>query len=516
MCGLAGANSLGVRPAQPAPGHRPHGRAEVGRRHGRHDAARRVPGEARCPVQRRARDLRRRGRVRAAPPPLRAQQPLPPGARGARHGAARARRPTGCSSSSSSCRRRCTRSSSRRRRTPSSRAARTGRTRCSRRSSKRPRQRAEGRLPRLPIPTEASDRAMDDRGWRRCRGDVPAVECPCRVMGPIELPPISSPARRARRLARGRTRPRRELAAPRTGAISAATPRSCATAGETDPAAIGEDDRAGLRPLPRARSPTTTVSALLAPSSIARALVAVRSFHGFCAAEGLLPTDPSEEVDAPPRARRGSRRRSTKTRSSRCSARSPATARSPNATGRCSRLLYAPASASARRSGSTSATSTSRTASCACSARATRNASCPSAAARDACCTRISRDGRLALRSARRTRRGRRRRGVPQRARRAHQPSGVLVDRAQRGRAGRARRAPLAARAAALVRDAHARPRRRSPCRAGAARPRQHLDDPGVHEGLARTAASRLRRRSSASASLRPVMTLESTARRTG
>jgi len=38
---------------------------------------------------------------------------------------------------------------------------------------------------------------------------------------------------------------------------------------------------------------------LLAPSSIARALVAVRSFHGFCAAEGLLPTDPSEEVDAP-------------------------------------------------------------------------------------------------------------------------------------------------------------------------------------------------------------------------
>ncbi len=38
---------------------------------------------------------------------------------------------------------------------------------------------------------------------------------------------------------------------------------------------------------------------LLAPASIARALVAVRSFHGFCAREGLLPTDPSEEVDAP-------------------------------------------------------------------------------------------------------------------------------------------------------------------------------------------------------------------------
>ena len=38
---------------------------------------------------------------------------------------------------------------------------------------------------------------------------------------------------------------------------------------------------------------------VLAAASIARALVAVRSFHGFCATEGLLPTDPSEEVDAP-------------------------------------------------------------------------------------------------------------------------------------------------------------------------------------------------------------------------
>jgi len=37
----------------------------------------------------------------------------------------------------------------------------------------------------------------------------------------------------------------------------------------------------------------------LAPSSIARSLVAVRSFHRFCAREGFLPTDPSEEVGAP-------------------------------------------------------------------------------------------------------------------------------------------------------------------------------------------------------------------------
>lgn len=38
---------------------------------------------------------------------------------------------------------------------------------------------------------------------------------------------------------------------------------------------------------------------LLAPSSVARALVAVRSFHRFCASEGLLPNDPTEEVGAP-------------------------------------------------------------------------------------------------------------------------------------------------------------------------------------------------------------------------
>jgi integrase/recombinase XerD len=37
----------------------------------------------------------------------------------------------------------------------------------------------------------------------------------------------------------------------------------------------------------------------LAPASIARGLVAVRSFHRFCAAEGLLDTDPSEQVGAP-------------------------------------------------------------------------------------------------------------------------------------------------------------------------------------------------------------------------
>jgi len=38
---------------------------------------------------------------------------------------------------------------------------------------------------------------------------------------------------------------------------------------------------------------------LLAPSSVARAIVAVRSFHRFCAAEGFVPHDPTEDVGAP-------------------------------------------------------------------------------------------------------------------------------------------------------------------------------------------------------------------------
>ncbi|HTL86957.1 MAG TPA: site-specific tyrosine recombinase XerD [Acidimicrobiia bacterium] len=40
-------------------------------------------------------------------------------------------------------------------------------------------------------------------------------------------------------------------------------------------------------------------SSLLAPASVARAVVAVRSFHRFCAREGLVDQDPSVDVGAP-------------------------------------------------------------------------------------------------------------------------------------------------------------------------------------------------------------------------
>src|SRR5207253_3021840 len=38
---------------------------------------------------------------------------------------------------------------------------------------------------------------------------------------------------------------------------------------------------------------------VLAPASVARGIVAVRSFHRFCAREGFVEHDPSEEVGAP-------------------------------------------------------------------------------------------------------------------------------------------------------------------------------------------------------------------------
>src|SRR3954471_7426611 len=68
--------------------------------------------------------------------------------------------------------------------------------------------------------------------------------------------------------------------------------------GEVDPAAIGEPT---VQDYVRYLGTLTAGDGrpLLAAASIARGLVAVRSFHGFCATEGLLPTDPSEDVDAP-------------------------------------------------------------------------------------------------------------------------------------------------------------------------------------------------------------------------
>ncbi len=69
-------------------------------------------------------------------------------------------------------------------------------------------------------------------------------------------------------------------------------------AGVTDPASVGEAEVAKyVEHLKRARDDDGRPR--FAPSSVARALVAVRSFHRFCLDEGYLASDPSEEVGAP-------------------------------------------------------------------------------------------------------------------------------------------------------------------------------------------------------------------------
>ena len=77
-----------------------------------------------------------------------------------------------------------------------------------------------------------------------------------------------------------------------------------------DVAHVDEADRRRLRRRAASRRATDDGRAAYTPSSIARALAAVRSFHRFCVEEGLLESDPSEEVGAPA-CPRGSRRRST-------------------------------------------------------------------------------------------------------------------------------------------------------------------------------------------------------------
>jgi integrase/recombinase XerD len=68
--------------------------------------------------------------------------------------------------------------------------------------------------------------------------------------------------------------------------------------GETDPATIGEDTVHSYVRYLETLADDDGVRRL-APSSVARALAAVRSFHRFCAREGFVDRDPSEEVGAP-------------------------------------------------------------------------------------------------------------------------------------------------------------------------------------------------------------------------
>ena len=68
--------------------------------------------------------------------------------------------------------------------------------------------------------------------------------------------------------------------------------------GDSDPGGVSEETVAAyVEKLRRARDDDG--KARYAPSSIARAVAAVRSFHRFCVEEGLVVSDPSEDIGGP-------------------------------------------------------------------------------------------------------------------------------------------------------------------------------------------------------------------------
>ena len=239
------------------------------------------------------------------------------------------------------------------------------------------------------------------------------------------------------------------------------------------------------------RLPIADGDAHLSPASIARGLVAVRSFHRFCASEGLLETDPSDQVGAPacpqgiPKALdereidgilhsvAGDGPRAQRDR---------AILEVLYATGvRISELVGLDLADVDLDDGIARVLGKGDKERVVPMGRAARAELRPLLRRRPA---------RTALTAGPAARR---RRGLPQRARRAADPPGLLADRATRGGARRPRRAALAARVAPLVRHPHARSRCRHPRRAGAAGARERVDDAGVHEGFSRAAACRLR-----------------------
>ena len=264
-----------------------------------------------------------------------------------------------------------------------------------------------------------------------------------------------------------------------------------AAQGITDPATIGEHTVHGyVAHLEALRDDDGHPQ--FAPASIARSVVAVRSFHRFCARRATCRPIRAKR-SARRVCRRASRRRSTRSRSTRLLGAVEGDTPRAQRDRALLELLYATGIRISEAVGLDLEDLDLEDGLLRVLGKGDKERVVPVGRTASAALVAYLREGRLALRNARRAPRRRHRCGVPQRTRDAPLTAGVLDDRAGRGRAGRPAGAAVAARPAALVRDAHARSRCRPPHRAGAARPRHHLDHAGVHQGLAGTAPRRLR-----------------------
>jgi integrase/recombinase XerD len=218
-----------------------------------------------------------------------------------------------------------------------------------------------------------------------------------------------------------------------------------------------------------------------APASVARALVAVRSFHGFCAEEGAIPDDVAQEVRAP-RVPMGIPKALSETQVGALLGAVPGDDARAQRDRAILETLYAAGIRISELVGLDRADVDLDGGLVRVFGKGAKERVAPiGRPARAALDAYLSR-GRSELEGsgARRTRAG----------------DAVFLN-PRRGRAGGARRARLAPRPASLVRDAPARPRSRHPGRPGAARPRERLDDPDLHEGVARAAAGHVRGRAS-------------------
>jgi integrase/recombinase XerD len=250
--------------------------------------------------------------------------------------------------------------------------------------------------------------------------------------------------------------------------------RTVTTAVEADLVAYIADLRAGGR----------------APASVARAAAALRSFHRFLLDEGLAGADPAAAVDAPsvpaglPKALS---EEEVLALLDQITGPGPAVVRDRAIV----EILYGTGARISEVVGLDLARWTSTARSCACWARAGASAVVPlGRCALDALAAWLGAGGRGAMVPARWARRTDAEAVfLNQRGGRLSRPGGV-GDRPGVRRARPTAGSAQPARAAPLVRHAHARPRCRHPLGAGAARACLDLDDPGLHAGVERTTPS--------------------------
>ena len=220
-----------------------------------------------------------------------------------------------------------------------------------------------------------------------------------------------------------------------------------------------------------------------APSSIARAVAAVRSFHRFCVEEGLVRSDPSEDIGGP-RVPQGIPKALSESDVEALLGAVPGDDPRALRDRAILETLYAGGLRISELVGLERGDLDLRDGIARVLGKGSKERVVPLGRTARAALDDYLSHGRPELeRRELGDREAERRRGVPERAGWPAHASGRLAHRARRGRPGRPRRPAVPARAPPLVRDPHARSRCRHPRGAGAARPRRACRPPRCTHG---------------------------------